>query len=157
MPHRKKSIYSFLYTVLLIVLLAFFAHNCFEDIYYDVLQINQPIRLLGYSYVIEDIFPYYTPNPGEALDIQVYVYRFNFKVICFVLSLAVFQLVQTLNIFLQELPGRTFTKLPYFLLVLIGLFFYEFLDFIFFAGQSDWRYQALIVAVALICVRVTIK
>lgn len=153
--NKKRSIYSSTYVFTLLIVLSFFAHNAFESIHYDVLHINYTLEMFGTSYFIKDIFPFYDytgegVNGGPVrMDIQIYFYRLGFKMLCFLFALDRFTLISTLNIFLREIPGREMVKMPYFTLLLVALFLYELLDFVFFAGQTDWRYQAIIISVAL--------
>ncbi|WP_187260728.1 hypothetical protein [Pontibacter beigongshangensis] len=153
--HRRRSIYRSTYTLTLLIIICFFAHNAFSSLNYDVLHINQSIRLFGQTLFIRDIFPFFdaeeTGHYGETvrMDIQIYFYRLGFKVILFLFALDRLKLISTLNIFLREIPGREMVKMPYFTLLLVALFLYELLDFVFFAGQTDWRLQAITVSVAL--------
>lgn len=163
MPKKKASIYHSMYTIVLMIVLAFFAHNPFQSVHYDVLNIRQTIHLFGYSYYIRDIFPFFdapaTGYYGEPLrmDIQSYVYRLSYKFLLLAFSVGMYQLSITLNLFLQDLPGRKFVRLPYILIVLIGLFLYELLDFLFYAGQTDWIYQAIAVGAALTAIALFVR
>lgn len=152
-----------MYHIVLIVVLAFFAHNAFEAVEYDVWHVNEVIRIGQTSIHIKDFFLFFDPPKYDhygypaKFDIQLYVYRLGFKTICFVFALGMFWLVQAFNIFLKEMPGREFVRLPYILLILVCLFGYELIDFILFYGQTDWRLQAIVVSAALSYVTFFIK
>lgn len=152
---RRSNIYIRMYAVVATVVLCFFAHNVFEAVNYDVWNVNETIRIGQTSFLVKDFFPFFDPPAADIygnptrLDIQIYTYKLGFKSMCLAFSLGLFWLSQALNIFLSELPGRAFVRLPYLLLVLIGLFTFELLDFLFFYGQTDWKLQAILVGAAL--------
>ena len=152
-----------MYSIIFIVLLSFFAHNVFEAVVYDVWHVNKTFSVGNITWYVRDFFLFFdAPTVGyygevPALDIQVYTQKLGLKIICFVLALGCYWLLQTLNLFLAEIPGRTFTKMPYILLTLCLLFGYEVLDYILFAGQTDWHYQSIIVMAAISYVILFVK
>jgi hypothetical protein len=155
---QSQSIYASMYSITLLVVLAFFAHNALEAVNYDVLNINYGFELGGYHFFIQDIFPFYDApkynhyGDPTRLDLQVYVFRLSNKLITLALTVGMYRLSRALNIFLAEIPGRKFVRLPYILIVLVCLFAYELLDFLFFAGQSNWMFQALATVMALLAI-----
>lgn len=155
MPHRKASIYITMYSIALLVLLAFFGHNALEHSNYDVLHIEETFNVRGKLIHIHDIFPFFdAPSEGHygevpRLDIQIYVYRLSQKLILFASWVALYRMCIAFNILAADIPGRSFNRLPYIILVIVGLFGYDLLNFLFFASQGVWIYEALGVVVAL--------
>lgn len=155
-----SNIYVSMYTITLLVVVLFFAHNAFENVNYNVYAIEHDIQVMGHWFHIHDLFPFYDApaldynQQAPRMDIQRYLYRVSTNIMLLALTVGLFRLVMALNIFLKEIPGRRFTRLPYFLIVFICLFGYELLDFLFYAGQTNWIYQAVgtVVALLVVCV-----
>lgn len=147
----------------MIVLIAFFAHNSFEVVHFNVWQVNQTIQVAGTELFIKDFFLFYdapeTDHYGNVpvLDIQTYAYRLGLKTICFVFALGMFWQFQAFNILANDIPGRKYRRLPYIYLILVALFGYELIDFILCAGQTDWKMQAILTLSALSYVTLFIK
>lgn len=157
---KAKNIYTSTYSTTLLIVLVYFAHNILESVHYDVLNINHTFRLGAYSFFIKDIFPFYdAPDAGyygevPRMDIQNYIFKLSGKVILVAYSVDRLRLLKTANLLLREIPGREFRRMPYIQMVLVGLFSYNLLDFMFFAGQSNWIAEAFGVffAIFLICI-----
>ena len=133
-----------------VIISAFFLHNCLESTYYDLLHINKTLRIYRYEFYIQDIFPYYdapeTGIYGETIrfDAQEYVWRVSVKVILLLGAISIYLLVNAFNVLAADLPGRTFVRMPKIMLLVIGLFAYDLGDFIFFAGQTSWKIEAIV-------------
>lgn len=155
---QRRSIYASTYSITLLLVLAHFAHNALESMHYDVLHIHYHFTVGPYAFFIKDIFPFYdAPETGfydevVRMDIQTYVFRVSLKLMLLAFAVDRLQLLHTLNIFLKEIPGRAFVRLPYFQIVLVCLFGYNLLDFLFFAGQTNWIYEAMATVAALLMV-----
>lgn len=162
MPHRKKSIYLKLYGWFFATVLLFFSHNVFEHYSFDVLHINRTFRweLFGmeYSFFIKDFFYFYdAPNSDYQMDIQNYVYKLSIKIIVLIGFLAINRLLEVLNFFLKDLPGRSCENLIAISRCFVGLFLYELFDYIFWAAQTNWIWEAHLFFIALAITSLTVK
>ena len=151
----SRNIYYKTYLLVGVVIAAFFPHNALQHYYYDVLHIDKTVTFFGYTFFIKDIFPFYdAPETGfygnvVRYDLQEYVFTLSERVIMLAMAIGWYISIRGFNMFASELPGRRFERMPWILLLLIGLFAYELLDYVFFAAQTAWELQALVFYVLL--------
>lgn len=163
MPRRKRSVYWVSYFVLGIVLTSFFAHNMFMPVDYDVLHVDQTFTLWGMSWHVKDFFLLYDAKEVNAygdvprMDVQHYFHKLGLKTIMFLLAFAWYYTIKAFNLLAADVPGRTFNKMPHYLLILIALFGYDLLDFILYASQTDWQYELVATGLALAYVTYHVK
>lgn len=158
MRRSRTSIYETMYSILLMVIVVFFSSNMFSGVPYNVLSIEETYYIGNTALHIHDIFPLYdAPTLNDAgltpyMDIQSYIYRLSTKLISFALIVGMYRLTTALNIFLSEIPGRRFNRLPRILLVICFLFGFEIVDFVFNASSTAWQIKAGLTFFFLSCV-----
>ncbi|MBF9252495.1 hypothetical protein I2I11_04245 [Pontibacter sp. 172403-2] len=150
MKTGRRNIYFRTYMLVGVIIAVFFLHNALENKYYDVLHIEKTLHLLGQTFYIRDIFPYYdAPDKGYygntvRYDLQEYMYRISQKIIMLTGACCIYLLVQAFNVLAADLPGRTFIRMPKIMVLVVGLFAYDLADFIFTAGQTPWEIEVII-------------
>lgn len=162
MPHRRRSIYKTVYAGLFTVFFLFFFHHMFTNVYLDVLHINGEYEFtffgMQYTHRVRDWFPAFNADsPAHQMDIQIYFSRLGSKLREFCLALILLRVLQVLNMFLKEVPGREWRKGIALVWAVVALYTYEVLDFIVHAGQTDWRPQAVIFAIVVVFILLTVK
>lgn len=133
------------YTLLILVL--YYFHEVFRYVEYDVLHIDSYI--VGTSFHIGSIFPFHKYPDDVQMDIQFYTWKLSVKLIGFIFAHLIHELVKTLNVLDNPIPGffgptLSFVKgLRYFAL-------YQLAIFLFCDSQVSHVYNLMWVAVCFL-------
>lgn len=148
----KYSVYRTMYSILLVLLVTFFMPHLFAGLDYNVMRINEEYNLFGVTFRVNDIFPLRSFPDDELhyMSIGTYISTICCRLTSFALTCAVFKLVQVLNMFLADIPGRAFVRIPKLILMFLFLYGFELLDFVLFAGGTDWVFLLLFTSITLL-------
>ncbi|PTX14471.1 hypothetical protein C8N40_111136 [Pontibacter mucosus] len=127
------------------VLVAFYLHELFQFVYYDVLHVNA--RFFGVE--VYSLIPFHPYPDTVQLDIQVYVWEVGVHVIMLLLVHMLHHAVHLLNALDNPIPGyhedslRLIKGLRYFFVMQMVLY-------LFFHGQQDEVYDLVVIFVCFV-------